>query len=81
MVVARIIGATLLYLIVLDTTVLLVYVLGQTVVKEAARGTFGLLGLGVAEAAGMAAVFLLWHLLDRQPLRALGLNASGAIPR
>src|SRR5205807_7932683 len=65
----------------LDTAALLVYVLGQTVVPDAARGTFGLLGLGVAEAAAMAAVFLLWRLVDRRSLLSFGLNPHAAIPR
>jgi len=80
-IVARIVGASLLYLVVLTTSALLAYILGQTVVPDTARGTFGLLGLGFAEAAAMATVLLLWHLVDRRPIRALGLDSRGAVPR
>lgn len=71
---ARIVGACLAYLAVLDVTVLAAYGLGQTIVPDAARGTFGLLGLGVAEAAALAVVLLLWNRVDRRRIAALGLE-------
>jgi CAAX protease family protein len=71
---ARIVGACLAYLAVLDVTVLAAYGLGQTIVPDAARGTFGLLGLGLAEAAALAVVLLLWIRVDRQRVTALGLE-------
>lgn len=71
---ARILGACLAYLAVLDLMVLAAYGVGETIVPDAARGTFGLLGLGVAEAAALAVVLLLWKRVDRQRLAALGLE-------
>jgi membrane protease YdiL (CAAX protease family) len=71
---ARVVGACLAYLAILDLTVLAAYAIGQTVVPDAARGTFGLLGLGVAEAAALVAVLLFWRRVDRRRLAALGLE-------
>jgi membrane protease YdiL (CAAX protease family) len=68
------VGACLAYLAILDLTVLAAYAIGQTVVPDAARGTFGLLGLGVAEAAALVAVLLFWRRVDRRRLAALGLE-------
>ena len=78
LVITRIVGACLAYLAVLDLTVLLAYGVGQTLVPDPARGTFGLLALGVAEAAALCAVLLIWRLVDRQPVVALGLDGSNA---
>jgi membrane protease YdiL (CAAX protease family) len=80
-VVARIVGACLAYLAVLDTTALVAYGLGQTVVPDAARGTFGLLGLGVAEAAALGSVLLVWRIVDGRPIPTLGLDPDGAPQR
>jgi membrane protease YdiL (CAAX protease family) len=77
-VVARIVGACLAYLAVLDLTVIAAYGIGQTVVPDVARGTFGLVALGLAEAAALAAVLLVWRLVDRQPIAAIGLDANNA---
>jgi membrane protease YdiL (CAAX protease family) len=77
-VVARIVGACLAYLALLDLTVFLAYTLGQTVVPDPARGTFGLLALGVAEGVALGAVLLIWRLVDRQPVAALGLDVADA---
>ena len=68
------VGACLAYLAVLDLTLIGAYALGQSVVPDAARGTFGLLALGVAEAVALAAVLAVWRLVDRQPVAALGLD-------
>jgi membrane protease YdiL (CAAX protease family) len=77
-VVARIIGACLAYLAVLDLTVVAAYALGQTLVPEAGRGTFGLLALGLAEAAALASVLLVWRLVDRRRVAAIGLDTTNA---
>ena len=78
---ARIIGASLAYLAILELTVLLGYALGQTVVPDAARGTFGLLALGVAEAAALATVLLIWRRVDGRPVSELGLDPRCAAGR
>ena len=70
---ARLIGTSFAYLAVLDTVALVAYALGQSVVPDAARGTFGLIGLGLAEAAALGTVLWIWHSVDRRPVRALGL--------
>jgi membrane protease YdiL (CAAX protease family) len=75
---ARIIGACLAYLAVLDLTAIAAYAIGQTLVPDAARGTFGLLALGLAEAAALAAVLLVWRLIDKRPVVALGLDPRNA---
>jgi uncharacterized protein len=75
---ARIIAASLAYLAVLDTIAILAYAVGQTLVPDTARGSFGLLGLGVAEAAALGAVLLIWRLVDRRPVRELGLDTAEA---
>jgi CAAX protease family protein len=68
------VGACLAYLAVLDLTLIGAYALGQTVIPDAARGSFGLLALGVAEAAALATVLGVWRLVDRRPVAALGLD-------
>jgi membrane protease YdiL (CAAX protease family) len=75
---ARIVGACLAYLAALDLVAIAAYGIGQTVVPEAARGTFGLIALGLAEAAALAAVLLVWRLVDRRPVTAIGLDPSNA---
>jgi membrane protease YdiL (CAAX protease family) len=80
-VVTRIVGACLAYLIALDLTAVVAYGVGQTLVPDAARATYGLVALGLAEAAALASVLLVWRLVDRQPLIALGLNPVGATRR
>jgi membrane protease YdiL (CAAX protease family) len=77
----RIVTATLAYLAVVATVSLLMYALGLTLVPDSARGTFGLVGLGVAEAAAFAVVLLVWHFLDGRPARELGLRANAARAR
>ncbi len=71
--VARIVGASLAYLAVLDIVAIASYGLGQTIVPDPARATFGLVGLGVAEGAAMAAVFAVWRIADKRALIELGL--------
>jgi membrane protease YdiL (CAAX protease family) len=77
-VVARIVGACLAYLAVLDLTVLAAYGIAQTLVPDAARGTFGLVALGLAEAAALASVLLVWRLVDRRRVASIGLDPSNA---
>jgi membrane protease YdiL (CAAX protease family) len=77
-VIARIVGACLAYLAVLDTVYVIAYGLAQTVVAESARGAFGLISQGVADGAALVTVLLFWRLVDRQPIRALGLRTAGA---
>jgi len=72
-IVARIIGASLIYLAVLSIAQLVTLGLSLTVVPDPARGTFGLVGLGIAEGAALIAILLAWRLVDRRPIRALGL--------
>lgn len=78
---ARIIGASLAYLAVLDTVAIVVYALGQAVVPEAARGSVGLLGLGLAEAAAIVSVILVWRAIDKRGIDELGLERAGSGPR
>jgi membrane protease YdiL (CAAX protease family) len=77
-VVARIVGACLAYLAVLDLTVIAAYAIGQTLVPDAARGSFGLVALGLAEAAALASVLLVWRLVDRRRIAAIGMDANNA---
>jgi membrane protease YdiL (CAAX protease family) len=77
-VVARIVGACLAYLAVLDLTVIAAYGIGQTLVPDAARGTFGLVALGLAEAAALGSVLLVWRLVDRQRVASIGLDVNNA---
>src|SRR5690242_18714489 len=79
--VARMLGACFVYLAVLDAVAFGGYALGQTVVPDAARGMFGLLGLGVAEGAALVSVLLVWRLVDRRPIRAMGLYRDGLVAR
>ena len=81
MVVARIVGACLAYLAVLDTVYLIAYGLAQSVVPDDARGAFGLVSQGVADGAALLSVLLIWRLVDRRPVRALGLRRAGAAAR
>ena len=71
--IVRIVGACLVYFGVLSAAQLLAIGLSLTIVPDPARGTFGLLGLGIAEGAALVAVLLLWRLVDRRPVAALGL--------
>ena len=77
-VVARIVGACLAYLAVLDLTVIAAYAIGQTLVPDAAHGSFGLVALGLAEAAALASVLLVWRLVDRRRIAAIGMDANNA---
>ena len=81
LVTARIIGAGLAYLAVLATASVIAYGVALVVIPDSARGTFGLLGLGVAEAAAFAAVLLLWRYLDGRRVQAIGLQTPRAGPR
>jgi membrane protease YdiL (CAAX protease family) len=74
-------GASLAYLAVLNLVALVAYLLGQTVIPDGARATFGLVGLGLAEAAALAAVLVVWRAVDARPIRELGLEAARAQQR
>jgi len=78
-VVARLIAASLGYLAVFSTASLVLYFTGSTVVPEPVRGTFGFVSLGVAEAAAIVLVLVLWRFVDGQPLVVLGLQPEPAI--
>jgi CAAX protease family protein len=80
-VLARVVGACLAYLAVLDTVYVIGYGLSQTLLPEGAQGGFGLLSQGLANGAALVSVLLIWRLVDRRPIRALGLRTRGAVRR
>jgi len=80
-VLARVVGACLAYLAVLDTVYIIAYGLSQTLVPEAVSGAFGLISQGIANAAALVSVLLIWRLVDRRPISALGLQSHRAGPR
>ena len=80
-VVARIIGACLAYLAVLDTVFIIAYGLAQSVVPDDLKGAFGLISQGVADGAALVTVLVYWRLVDQRPIRALGLRSAGAVRR
>jgi membrane protease YdiL (CAAX protease family) len=77
-VVARVIGALLAYLAVLSVAAVSVYLVGLLLVPGSAQGPFALVGLGVAELAAFGSVVLVWRLVDRRPVRQLGMQPEGA---
>jgi uncharacterized protein len=77
-VVARVIGALLAYLAVLSGATVIVYLVGLILVPGSAQGPFALVGLGVAELAAFGTVLLIWRLVDRRPVRELGMQPEGA---
>jgi uncharacterized protein len=70
----RVLAVVFIYVAVFDTAALVMFAVGLAVVPDEARGTFGLIGVGVAEAAALATVIVFWCVLDRRRLRSLGLN-------
>ena len=74
LVVARLVAAGLGYLAVFTTTSLVLYFAGSALVPDPERGTFGFISLGIAEAATIALVLVLWRLVDGRWLVALGLE-------
>lgn len=74
MVAIRVLAAVFAYIAVFNSTALLVYAAGVAIVPDAARGTFGLIGLGVAAAAALATVLVFWRAVDGRRLRGLGLD-------
>ncbi|TMF04996.1 MAG: CPBP family intramembrane metalloprotease [Chloroflexi bacterium] len=74
LVVIRVLAAVFTYVAVFDATALVMYAIGVAIVPDEARGTFGLIGLGIAEAAALATVLVFWRVMDRRRLRGLGLN-------
>jgi uncharacterized protein len=75
------VGACFIYLAVLEGVAFLAYIVGQTAVPDSARGTFGLLGLGVAAGAASLSILLIWRSVDKRPIRALGLYRDRLIRR
>jgi membrane protease YdiL (CAAX protease family) len=75
------VGAVLAYLVALFAVSVVLYLIGLTLVPAAAQGTFSLIALGVAEGAALAAVLLVWRLVDRRPLQQLGLQSRNAPQR
>jgi len=81
LVIARIVGTCLAYLAVLDTVYIVAYGLGQTIVPDEVRGTFGLISQGVADGAALVTVLVIWRVVDRRPIVALGLSPIRAFTR
>jgi membrane protease YdiL (CAAX protease family) len=81
LVLLKLVIAGLAYLVALSLTSLLTFAIGQTIVPDQARGVFGLIGLGVAEAAALGSILVVWRRLDGQPLVALGLDPAHAARR
>jgi membrane protease YdiL (CAAX protease family) len=78
-VVARVVGAMLAYLAVLFSAEIgLLFLVGLAVVPGPAQGPFALVSLGIAEGAAFAVVLLVWRLVDRRPVRQLGLERGDA---
>jgi membrane protease YdiL (CAAX protease family) len=48
-------------------------------VPSQSQGTFELIGLGIAEGAALVMVLVLWHFIDKRPIRELGLNGRRAL--
>jgi membrane protease YdiL (CAAX protease family) len=66
------------YLAVFFLSALLLYFGGLALVPAPAQGTFALIGLGLAEGAALCGVVLVWRFVDRQSVRELGLEPTGA---
>ena len=77
----RLVFVVVVYLAVLALAAVVFYGLGLSIVPDEARGPFGLLALGIAEAAALGSVLLFWHWVDARPLRELGLRRHGAVRR
>jgi membrane protease YdiL (CAAX protease family) len=75
------VGAVLAYLVALFAVSVGLYAVGLGLVPGPAQGIFSLIGLGVAEGAALAAVLLVWRLVDRRPLQQLGLETRQAARR
>jgi membrane protease YdiL (CAAX protease family) len=74
----RVVGCLLAYLIVLSATSIGLYFFGLQVLRGEAQGTFGLVGLAIAEGLALATVLLFWRWVDRRPIVELGLRRAGA---
>lgn len=79
--IARIVVAILVFQIVLFGASVLTYWVGLRAIASEAQGEFGLIGLGLAEAATLGALLLVWEWVDRRPMAALGLRRVRALPR
>ncbi len=79
--IVRVVGACLVYFGVLSAAQLVAIGLSLTIVPDPARGTFGLLGLGIAEGAALLTVLLVWRLVDRRPVGGMGLYADRPVHR
>ncbi|GAC1316789.1 MAG: hypothetical protein NVSMB2_09880 [Chloroflexota bacterium] len=74
--VLRIVVALLVFEVVLTGVSLAMYVVGVRAIVSQAQGSFGLVGLAVAELATIIALLLTWRWLNGRPLAALGLRQA-----
>ena len=79
--IVRVLAACLVYFGVLNAVQLVAIGLSLTIVPDPARGTFGLLGLAIAEGAALIAVVLIWRFVDRRPVQALGMYRDRPVRR
>jgi membrane protease YdiL (CAAX protease family) len=79
--VLRLTATTFVYLAILAIAYGIAITAGLTLAGSAAEGAFGLLGLGVAEGAAMAAVLVIWRFVDGHRLESMGLRSTGAVGR
>jgi membrane protease YdiL (CAAX protease family) len=75
------VGAVLAYLAALFAASVVLYVVGLALVPSVAQGSFAVIALGIAEGAALAAVLLMWRLVDRRPIQQLGLHTRDAPKR
>jgi membrane protease YdiL (CAAX protease family) len=72
LVAARVVGAMLAYLGVLILLAGSLTVLGIQVFGNPATSLFGLVALGIAEAGALGSVLVLWRVVDKRPIAAIG---------
>jgi uncharacterized protein len=75
-VVFRIVAAVLAYEVTLAIGTVALFFAGLSFLPGQAQGPFSLIGLGIAEGAGLGVVLLVWRWLDHRPIRELGLDRS-----
>jgi membrane protease YdiL (CAAX protease family) len=71
----------LAYLGVLAILAVLLSVLGMQVLGDTGTGVTGLVALGIAEAGALAAVLVLWRVVDKRPLIEMGFDTRLAVPQ
>jgi uncharacterized protein len=74
-VVFRIVAAVLAYEVTLVIGTVALFFAGLSFLPGQAQGPFALIGLGLAEFAGLVVVLLVWRWLDHRSIRELGLDA------